>query len=108
MEQADRLMKEYGVDIDTASEEWVEFAEKMRIATSARPNFEKLKETLQNISGILKDLNFGDIISEEDYQELIAYNDEWERFFMMQADGTRKFIGDSAVMRQETMDNIRA
>lgn len=108
LEQADLIMQEFGVDIDTTSQEWVTFAERMRIANGATPDFSGLKDTLIEISGILNDLEFGDIIDDEDYQKLVAYNDEWERFFILQADGTRKFVGDSAEMLAQTRANIEA
>lgn len=108
LEQADLIMQEFGVDIDTTSQEWVTFAERMRIANGATPDFSSLKDTLIEISGILGDLEFGDIIDDEDYQKLVAYNDEWERFFILQADGTRKFVGDSAEMLAQTRANIEA
>jgi hypothetical protein len=56
----------------------------------------------------LGQLNFGDIISDEDYQKLVDYNSEWEKFFILQADGTRKFIGNSQEMLQATRNNIEA
>ena len=108
LEQADAIMKEYGVDIDTTSKEWVEYANKMRIAAGATPDFSKLKDTLTSITSILQDLDFGSVISEEDYQKLVEYNDEWERFFMLQADGTRVFIGDAQAMQKETRADIVA
>jgi hypothetical protein len=76
-------MKEYGVDIDTASSEWQKFAKEMRIAAGATPDFSQLRDTLISITAILQDLDFGSVISEEDYQKLVQYNDEWERFFML-------------------------
>ena len=106
MEQADAILKEFGVDIDTTSEDWKLFAANMRIANGAIPDFSTIKETLTEISGILNDLDFGSIIDEEDYQKLVEYNDEWEKFFVMQADGSRQFIGDSNAMLQATRDQI--
>jgi len=67
-----------------------------------------MKADLNEVSAILDKLDFGSVISEEDYQRLVQYNNEWERFFMLQADGTRKFIGDADAMKQETRDNIIA
>ena len=108
MEQADAIMKQFGVDIDTSSEEWKQFADEMRKANLATPDYSKLKTNLQDISKILDSLDFGSIISDEDYQKLVAYNDEWERFFILQADGSRKFIGNTEEMKQATLDNIAA
>ena len=107
LEQAADIMKDFGVEIDTTSEEWQQFTSDMRLATGAIPDFSRLKEDLNTISGILNDLEFGDVVSEEDYQTLVKYNDEWERFFMLQADGSRTFIGNASQMRQETQENIR-
>lgn len=106
IEDADAIMKEFGVDIDTSSKEWVEFADKMRNAGGAIPDFNKLKENLMDIADALKDINFGDIISQEDYDRIVALNDEWERFFIMQADGSRRFIGNAEDMKQATIDSI--
>ena len=107
LEQAVDIMKDFGVEIDTTSEEWQQFTSDMRLATGAIPDFSRLKEDLNTISGILSDLEFGDVVSEEDYQTLVKYNDEWERFFMLQADGSRTFIGNASQMRQEMQENIR-
>ena len=106
LEQVDAIMKEFGVDIDTSSEEWQNFAEKMRIAAGATPDFSQLRDTLISITAILQDLDFGSVISEEDYQKLVQYNDEWERFFMLQANGTRIFIGNSDDMQQTLREDL--
>lgn len=106
LEQVKIIMEEFGVEIDTTSDEWLKFAQNMRDANGAIPDFSKLKQTLIDISSILKDLEFGNIISDEDYQTLIAYNAAWNEFFMLQADGTRKFIGNSQQMLEITRNNI--
>ena len=107
MDQAKEIMKEFGVEIDLTSTEWQDFATKMRTAAGAVPDFSRLKSDLNEITSILQDLEFGDVIEDEDYQRLIDYNEEWERFFILQADGTRKFIGNAAQMQAITRENIR-
>ena len=106
LDQARKVMKEFGVEIDTSSTYWVNFASKMRLASRSIPDFSEIKKNLAEVSKILGDLDFGSIIEEEDYDLLVAYNDEWERFFILQADGTRKFIGDAEEMKRETRENI--
>ena len=108
MEQAEDIMKDLGVEIDSASEEWKTFTENMRKAGNAIPDFSQLKSDLISVSGILNGLKFDSNISDDDYNTLIDYNDEWERYFILQTDGTRKFIGDSSQMLQATRDNINA
>jgi hypothetical protein len=83
------ILKEYGITISETDAEWQSFVSNMRIASGALPDFSRIKTDLNNISAIVKTLEFGEIISDEDYQALIAYNDEWERFFLLQADGSR-------------------
>jgi hypothetical protein len=67
MEQAEAIMKSFGVEIDSTSAEWIEFTNNMRTANGAVPDFTKLKSTLIEVAGILQDLDFGSIISNEDY-----------------------------------------
>ena len=108
MEQAEAIMESFGVEIDSTSAEWIEFTNNMRTANGAVPDFTKLKSTLIEVSSILQDLDFGSIISDEDYQKLVAYNDEWKKFFILQSDGSRKFVGDSSQMLAQTRANIEA
>ena len=92
-DQAQAILKEYGITISETDAKWQLFVSDMRIASGALPDFSRIKTDLNNISAIVKTLKFGEMISDEDYQTLIAYNDEWERFFLLQADGSRQFIG---------------
>lgn len=107
LEQMAENMSEFGAEIDTSSSYWQNFAERMQQADSYVPAFEDLKQNLQDVSTILGKLDFGSTISPEDYKTLVAYNDEWERFFILQADGSRKFIGDSQQMLETTRAQIR-
>lgn len=95
LEQADAIMQNFGVDIDTAEDSWQQFASSMRTATGAIPDFSKMQKELSSIASIVQDLDFGSMISEEDYQLLVSLNDEWDRFFQMQMDGSRRFIGNA-------------
>ena len=104
LSQADVILQEFGVDIDLTSQEWLDFAESMRIAARAVPDFSKLKSNLNSISKILSGLEFGDAIDEDDYNTLVEYNQEWSKFFVTQADGSRKFIGDAKAMAVATKD----
>jgi hypothetical protein len=80
----------------------------MRIANNSLPDFSKMKEDLITVSSVVSKLDVGSIISDEDYNKLMAYNDEWDRFFVLQADGTRKFIGDKDAMLKATREDILA
>ena len=101
-DQFNAIFESMGYSIDETSDYWIKFTADMRKAGTAVPDFAKLKNNLTAISKITKDLKLGDIISEEDYKTLIAYNDAWADLFMLQADGSRKFIGDAEAMRTAT------
>lgn len=104
LSQADAILQEFGVDLDLTSEQWVTFASNMRLASRSIPDFSKLKSDFTSISKIIGDLEFGEAIGEEEYQTLIAYNQEWSKFFVMQADGSRKFIGNAKDMATATRE----
>ena len=106
IDQAQKIMKDFGVEIDISSQEWKDFIKNMRLANGAMPDFSQLKQDLNDVCSILDKLDFGSVISEEDYARLVAYNNEWERFFMLQADGSRQFIGNASDMKREIRDNI--
>ena len=106
MDQAAAIMDEFGVTLNVSSDEWLRFAENMRKANGAIPDFTSLRDTLIEISSVLKEIKFGDIISNEDYSKLIAYKSQWADFFIMQSDGTRKFIGNQKDFSKALQDNI--
>ena len=108
MDQAKSIMEGLGYDIDFAGQEWLDFADAMRIANGAIPNFSDLKNDLIAITQILQDLEFGESISEEDYQALIDYKEEWKELFLLQSDGSRQFIGDASDMLKAERDIIAA
>lgn len=105
MEQAKVVLEGFNKDLDLSSDEWLEFAENMRKATNAIPDLSSVRQDLTTISAGLEDIEFGDVISkEDDYEELIAANKELEQFFMTQADGTHKFIGDVEKVKKAIRD----
>jgi hypothetical protein len=61
---------------------------------SVRNNLNSLRETLKTISEVTKDIKIGDVISDEDYNKLIAKNKELSKYFVMTADGYAFIGGD--------------
>ena len=106
-EKLSTVMSNYGKTLDKNDPKWMKFIADMRRANSAIPDFSKLQEDLTQISKILGKINFGDTIEDEDYKKIIALHQDWEKFFIMQSDGTRKFIGDAEKMKQATQDSVR-
>lgn len=107
-DKAKEIMSEFGIEIDTSTDYWVQFINQMRIAGGAMPEFTTLKQNLTEVGEILNDLDFDNVISDEDYEKLMAYNDEWARFFQLQSDGSHAFIGNKQQLKQQTIDNVTA
>ena len=75
----------------------------MQQATGAVKDFDSTAfcEELANIVKIVQELETGDTISAEDYQQLGA---EYSDFFMLMADGTYKLVGDAEAFRDAVME----
>lgn len=106
-EKLSTTMASYGKTLDENDPKWTKFIADMRRANGAIPDFSKLQDDLTEISKILNNLNFGDIIDDEAYAKIIELHKDWDKFFTMQTDGTRKFIGNAEQMKQATQDSVR-
>jgi uncharacterized iron-regulated protein len=87
-------------------QEWEVFTEDMRKANYAIQDFTDLSNKIAKVYTLLEDLDFGKLIKEEDYQTLIKYNRAWEDFFILQADGSRRFIGNAKDMADALKEDI--
>jgi cyclopropane fatty-acyl-phospholipid synthase-like methyltransferase len=92
--EAVEIAKEYGVTIDTTTDSWKENIAAMRDAANAVPDLEKINATLTKINDIAKDIELGSILSKEDYEALVDYNDALASYFTILADGSAMFTGD--------------
>lgn len=100
-------MKELGVEVDTTTEEYKQFIAELRHSTQAMPDFSKLAADLQTIASITKDIEIGSIVSEEDYQTLVAMNAELEKYFMLTTEGY-KVIGGVDEIQEGRIEEIKA
>ena len=107
-DKAIAIAKEYGVAIDGASEAWQNNIDTMRDAANALPDFETLSATLKEIKEISDDIDLGDILSAEDYNTLVAYNSELEKYFAILSDGSAQFIGDKLDFQQAIKESTQA
>jgi hypothetical protein len=44
------------------------------------------------------------VIDDDDYEKLIAYKEAWKDLFMLQADGSRKFVSNEKDMQKVTKE----
>lgn len=90
-------LEEQGVDVSSLGSEWNNFCQSMVDASTNAYTLinalDSLRDSIASIKKITKDISFGDVISDEDYQTLLSYNKELASMFTMTYDGW-KFIGD--------------
>ncbi len=106
-ERAIEIAESYGVAIDGTSEAWKRHVETMRDASNALPDLEQLRDTIAQVKEISEDMQIGDILSEEDYNLLVKYNKELERYFATLSDGSVQFVGDILDFQQEVEESGR-
>ena len=100
-EQIVTIMRNLGYEVDTTPAEWENFVTQMNIANGAVFDHAQALKDIAKMTELVNDLSIGDIISKEDYNMLVQYNDEVERYFRILGDGTYKVIGDPLDLIQE-------
>jgi TP901 family phage tail tape measure protein len=105
-DQAINTLDRLGLNIDMTKEEWEEMAAAMREANNASPieTMQNLVNTMSQLHEITSELEFGDVISEEDYNRLIAYDATLKDMFMAMADGSYKLISDGDLLKNLNVD----
>lgn len=106
-EQAVEIAKKYGIEIDTTTEAWRNNIAAMRDAADAVPDFEALRAQLQKVKEISESVELGSILSKEDYDNLVAYNDELSKYFTILSDGSAQFTGDLLDFQQAVKETNR-
>ena len=106
-EQAVNILHSFGVEVDTTNEKWNNFVNSMRDSMNALPDLETLVEQLQRINEIKDDIELGSIITQEDYELLIKYNNGLSQFFAILSNGQAQFIGDQLDFQQAIEEAYR-
>lgn len=98
--QAETLIKEMGGDVSTLGDSWDKVFSQMRKAGNVVPVLADIKERLDKIDNITKDMKIGKILEKEDYDTLVNYNNELARYFAILSDGSVVFVGDPLDFQQ--------
>lgn len=106
-DQAAQIVKNLGGEIDTTTEAWENNKVAMQDAMDATYNVASEMEKIAAAKEIASDIEIGAVISEEDYNTLVAYNQELSKYFALLADGTYKMIGDPLDLQQEMIETER-
>ena len=98
--QAETLIKEMGGDVSVLGDNWDKAFSQMRKAGAVAPVLTDIKERLDKIDNITKDMKIGKILEKEDYDTLVNYNSELARYFAILSDGSAVFVGDPLDFQQ--------
>lgn len=84
--------------VDTTSNYWVNIVDSMtqaaNVAGTIVNKFATLRKSLAEIKKITDDISSSEIISDEDYQNIVKYNPEIKKLFIQTVDGFQ-YIGNS-------------
>ena len=105
-------LKNIGIVVDSDSESWLNFINTMRETYKVMPDLEQLTTNFSEIQSITEDLSIGDIVSKDDYNTLLSYNNELAKYFTVLADGSARMTGDPLAMQdliqKSYQDNLRS
>lgn len=106
-EQAVNILRNFGIEVDTTDEKWTNFINSMRDSMDALPDLQTLTEELQKINEIKDDVELGSIITQDDYELLMKYNDGLSQYFSILSNGSAQFIGDILDFQQAMEETYR-
>lgn len=98
--QAEILIKEMGGDVSALGDSWDKAFSQMRKAGDVVPVLADIKDRLDKIDNITKDMKIGKILEKEDYDTLVDYNVELAKYFAILSDGSAVFVGDPLDFQQ--------
>lgn len=93
-------MRGLGYEIDITDKEWADLAATMRETFKVQPDLDALVASIKQANDIAGGVELGSIISQEDYQTLVAYNAALAEYFTILADGSAQMTGDPLDFQQ--------
>lgn len=104
-DQAAQIVENLGGEIDTTTTAWQNNKVAMQDAMDATYDVTSEMEKMAAAAAIVNDLEINGVISDEDYQTLVKYNDALADYFITLADGTHQMIGDPLDLQQEMQES---
>lgn len=104
-DQAVQIVENLGGEIDTTTTAWQNNKVAMQDAMDATYDVTSEMEKMAAAAAIVNDLEINGVISDEDYQTLVKYNDALADYFITLADGTHQMIGDPLDLQQEMQES---
>ena len=100
MYQVNQALEEQGIYLNTSTDAWRNYsfaAREAAIATQdVNDRLETFKQNLKDFKDVTSDIEFGTVISDEDYQNLVEYNEALSEFFIQTTDGWKMISEDTA------------
>lgn len=88
-----------GIEIDLTDDRWQNWLNTLTSSQSILRevinNFKNIRTNLAGIKKLTENLSIGDVISDEDYQQIIAYNAAARDWFVQTADGYKLIKGSA-------------
>lgn len=94
-------LSDFGVELDLTNPKVQDFLDSVTSADDNFPDFSTIAQQMANVQEITQDLDLGNILTQDDYQTIVAYNDELAKYFTILADGTAMLVGDPLDFQQE-------
>ena len=92
-------LEKTGIEIDLTDDRWQNWlntlTKSQSILREVINNFKNIRTNLANIKKLTESLSIGDVISDEDYQQIIAYNAAARDWFVQTADGYKLIKGSA-------------
>lgn len=110
-------LEKLGITLDYNSDAYRNFINSMdsgnKVLYAAVDNFDSIREILASLKEITDDISLGDIISDDDYKTLVAYNAELADYFVQTIDGYKAIasgdvIRKAATKQFESLKDIRS
>lgn len=104
VEKIPDILKEIGVEMNMTEGEWEAYIKVVNAASDATFDYAQALKDMESINKIAEDITVGDVITQEEYELLVKYNDELAKYFRILGDGSAVLIGDPLDFRQEVKE----
>lgn len=109
IDKLNNAIKEQGLDVDITSDQWKKYTELMVAAGiligGVHSKFNSLRQTLADTNSLIKDLEVGGIISDEEYNKLKEINPLIKEMFTITAEGYQ-FTGNKSALENILIGNV--
>ena len=100
------VLKAMGHEIDTTSTSFQNWVDIINRASGAAFDYAGTIKNINTMLELSQDLKLGTIVSQEDYEMMVKYNEEIAKYFRLLGDGTYQLVGDPLDAQQAIGDGI--